>query len=299
MAPLNLILIGAGVMGCNYLRAAKARGIEISGIIDTDLEKARRAAAEYGCRVMTSAAPPPDAAVIAVPTAAHGATALPLLPAGVHCLVEKPLAGAESECRALIDAAASNRRILQVGHVERFNPAAEALLARKIDPALITALKARRMGPASARVTDLSVVTDLMVHDLDLILALKQTAVGKVEARGSADHAEAILTFDDGAIATLTASRVGSARIRDLDVMAAGETYHLDYLAKSLLIAPGATQDDADVGTVTYAGDALGAQLAHFVACVQGHDRPRVDGGNALDVLRLAWRIEAALGSAA
>jgi len=293
--PLKLGLIGAGVMGRNYLRAAKAANIPISFVSDTSAEAAHTAALEFGCPV--NAHPQPadmDAAIIAVPTAFHAATAAPLLRAGVHCLVEKPFVASETEGRALIDASAMAKVILQVGHIERFNPAAEALFAHAIDPAAITSLTAQRMGPASARVTDISVVSDLMVHDLDIVLALKGLPVVGVEANGTQDHAEARLTFSDGTKATLIASRASPTRVRTLDITTAAGTTQLDYIGKSLSTGAGSAQN-----TKTYTGDALGSEVQHFIACIENKTPPRVGGATALAVMALAWRIEAALGSAA
>ena len=294
---MRLAIIGAGVMGRNYLRAAKAAGISIAFIADNNPEAAAAAAQEYGCAVKTHPqAADMDAAVIAVPTAFHAAVALPLLKTGIPCLVEKPFVATPAEGRALIDAATTAGVVLQVGHIERFNPGMEALAVSAIDPARITGLAARRMGPASARVTDISVVSDLMVHDLDIVLALKPLPVVTVEAHGNADHAEAKLTFTDGTVATLTASRVSANRVRTLDVTvgdatAGGQTYHLDYIAKSLLTAGPWAQN-----TSVHGGDALGAELAHFISCIKNKTTPRVTGDAALAAMTLVWRIEAALG---
>ncbi len=285
--PVRLAIIGAGVMGRNHLRVAKLMGIEIAGIADVNTQQARDIAGEFGVDVLTNLHDL-DAAVIAVPTAVHGIMAFPLLQDGVHCLVEKPFASNESECRRLIEAAAIGGAVLQVGHIERFNPAMEALAGHAINPAHMTALTARRMGPASARITDVSVVADLMVHDLDAILALKPVAVTGVEANGGRDHAEAKLTFADGAVATLTASRTSSERIRDLAIDTVHGRYHLDYLTRSLT----ARGQPAEV----FAGDALGAQLKHFMGSIAAKSLPRVTGEAALEVMKLAWRIEAALG---
>ncbi len=287
MGPdLRLAIVGAGVMGRNYLRAARTAVFPVSGIFDIDTARAQSAAGEYGCAVLNDLSNI-DAAVIAVPTAAHAGTALPLLQKGVHCLIEKPFAATEAECRQLMDTAAIARAVLQVGHIERFNPAIEQLLEREIAPEDIKALTARRMGPASARVTDVSVVVDLMVHDLDIVLALKRAPVTRVSASGSRDHAEAILTFSDGAVATLTASRTASERVRDLSVVTGDGEHRVDYIAKSYA--------GAHEMPVVYAGDALGAELAHFIGCIHGKLRPRVDGEAGLAALKLAWRIEAAL----
>lgn len=291
---MRLAILGAGVMGRNYLRAAKAAGISVAFIADNNPDAATAAAQEFGCAAKTDPQiTDMDAAVIAVPTAFHASVALPLLKAGIPCLVEKPFVATEMEGRALIDAAATAGVVLQVGHIERFNPAVEALAACAIDPARITALTARRMGPASARVTDISVVSDLMVHDLDIVLALKPVPVVKVEATGTADHAEAKLTFSDGAVATLIASRVSPDRVRTLHVAAGDWKYHLDYIAKSLLTAGPSAQN-----TGIHTGDALGAELAHFISCIKDKTAPRVTGDTALAVMTLAWRIEAALGIA-
>lgn len=285
----KIALIGTGIMGRNHLRAAQAAGIPIAGILDSNPAQAEAAAAAYACPVLTSL-DGIDAAIIAVPTAAHITTALPLLQRGVHCLVEKPFAASEPECQALIEAAAVNRAVLQIGHVERFNPAITALFARDIKGGDITSLTARRMGPASARVTDISVVTDLMVHDLDIVLALKPMAVTQVSAEGSRDHTEATLTFADGATASLTASRTWPERVRDLDVRSGQSATTVDYIAKTV---------SANEITETYSGDALGAQLAHFIACIQNKRLPKVTGETALNVMKVAWRIEAALAKAA
>ncbi len=290
---MKLAIIGAGVMGRNYLRAAKAAGIPIAFITDANRDAAEAAGAEYGCAVnLDPQAADMDAAVVAVPTAFHAAVALPLLKAGVSCLVEKPFVAREDEGRAVIDAAAKANVVLQVGHIERFNPGMEALAACAVDPAAITSLTARRMGPASARVTDITVVLDLMVHDLDIVLALKPLPVVKVTATGTADHAVAHLTFSDGATASLTASRTSPDRIRTLDVATGASHYHLDYIAKSLLIGDASAHNAAKAFT----GDALGAELAHFVACIKNRNTPRVTGDTALAVMTVAWQIEAALG---
>lgn len=287
-APIKLAIIGTGMMGRNYLRAAKAAGIAVAFITDVNQKAAAAAASEFGCAVNSNPRPGDmDAAVIAVPTAAHAAIAMPLLSGGVHCLVEKPFVANADEGRALIAAAKTANAVLQVGHIERFNPAVEALAAQAIDPNAITTITARRMGPASARVTDISVVLDLMVHDLDIVLALKPVPVTNIEATGTRDHAEAKLTFSDGAVAVLTASRTWPERVRTLDVTAGAKAFRLDYIAKSLAVNAAAPE--------AYTGDALGGELRHFITCIENKTPPRVSGETAMSVMALAWKIEAAL----
>jgi UDP-N-acetylglucosamine 3-dehydrogenase len=283
---LKLAVIGAGIMGRNHLRAAQNAGIPIAGIYDSDITRAQAASHDFGCPVLETLNGI-EAAIIVVPTAAHFPTALPLLKKGVHCLVEKPYAATEDECRQLIEAAAVNRAVLQVGHIERFNPAIQALLARR--PSGITQMAARRAGPASARVTDVSVVLDLMVHDLDVILALNPQAVTQVTATGTRDDATAQLAFADGSTASVMASRVAQERLRDLSVTTRDQRFKVDYIAKSV------AQDEAAAETFT--GDALGTQMRDFIDSIATQRLPRVTGESALAVMKLAWRIEAALGA--
>lgn len=286
---MKLAVVGAGVMGRNYLRAAKAANIPIAAVIDTDMARAQEAGAEYGLPAKNAIDPDIDAAVVVVPTAAHVSVAAPLLARGIPCLVEKPFAGSAAECRTLIDAAGKSGAVLQVGHIERFNPAAEALFAHKFDPAAISAITTKRMGPASARVTDISVVSDLMVHDLDIVLTLKPAAVTHVTASGTQDNATATLHFADGATATLTASRVSPERIRELIVTTPDTVVRMDYIAKTLETPRGAPAQ-------TFAGDALAAELRDFIGAITHKTTPRVTGETALNVMTVAWRIEAALG---
>jgi len=187
----------------------------------------------------------------------------------------------------MIEAAAIAGAVLQIGHIERFNPAIETLMAQNLESGAITHLSARRASPASARVTDISVVLDLMVHDLDIILALKRKPVTGIDVSGGRDHCVATLAFSDGAIATVLASRVAAERVRDLELETARGTFQLDYIAKSL------TRDGQNVDV--FVSDALATQTRDFIACIQKKRLPRVTGETALEVMKLAWRIEAAL----
>jgi predicted dehydrogenase len=298
--PIRLAIVGAGVMGKRHLATAKAvAGIELTAVVETDAACGEAAKAMAACPIVADAASligKIDAAIIAVPTAAHITTAIPLLRAGIACLVEKPLAGSEAECRALIAAAAEGRAILQVGHIERFNPAFETLMHAALAPASIRAIAARRMSVASARVLDIDVVTDLMVHDIDGVLALKKTPVARVDAHGNDDHAVALLTFADGATATLTASRITATRIRDLDVATPDAFFHLDYAARTL--SRSHRRDNGQIESTALAvtaTDALTAQLEDFIAAVRGQTSPRVGGEDGLATMILCAQIRAAL----
>ena len=301
-SPLKLAVVGAGVMGRHHLIAAKnCSDVTLMAVVDAVHAHARTAAAEFGGAAAAGVGAligSVDAAVIAAPTATHGLLAIPLLNAGIHCLVEKPLAGSEDECRALI-AAAKDRAILQVGHIERFNPAVETLFASGLTPKSVRKVTARRMNPGSARVKDIDVVLDLMVHDLDIIIALKHgIPVTNVTARGDGNEAVATLIFADGSAATVTASRITATRVRDLEVTLDDGFVRLDYLTRDVRThrqGPGESDGPMKERTAVSDGDAIKRQLTAFVACARTRQRPRVSGEDALAVMILAWRIQAAL----
>ncbi len=298
--PVRLAVIGAGVMGKRHLAATtRVAGVELVGVVDTDPSQARAAAKIVNCPVVADAASligKIDAAIIAVPTAGHVPCATPLLRAGIACLIEKPMAGSEAECRALIAAATEGGAVLQVGHIERFNPAIETLVHAALPPASIRALAARRMSAASARVLDIDVVTDLMVHDIDVVLAFKKTPVAHVSAKGNDDHAVALVSFTDGSTATLTASRVTATRIRDLDLVTPDEFYHLDYSTRTLSRSRRRDGGQIDADDLAVTGtDALSAQLEDFLRCVRGEHTPRVSGADALACMILTAQIRAAI----
>lgn len=293
--PLKLALIGAGAMGANYVRAVQSlTDVRIVAVVDHKVERANQVGAVIGARAAASLAyaGDVDAAIVAVPSADHRAVAEPLLARGVPCLVEKPLALTPEDCRALMDAAARGNACLQVGHVERFNAAVLAFLALESPVAAIRSLAARRMNAGSARVTDIDVVMDLMVHDIDVVLAIKRAPVMVVSAVGTKDHAVATLTFADGATATLTASRMTEGRTRDLAVeMADGAVYGIDFIERALV---------KDGAALPVSGDAnnLGRQMTSFAHAIRTGTCPPVSGADALAALEIVWRVQRALGLA-
>lgn len=292
-APLKLALIGAGAMGANYVKAVQAlTDVKIVTLVDKDVERANQVGAVIGARAAASLAYAGeiDAALVVVPSADHRAVAEPLLARGLACLVEKPFALTEDDCRALMRAAAASGACLQIGHVERFNAAVQALLALKPAPSDMRVLTARRMNSGSARVTDIDVVLDLMVHDLDVVMALKGVPVTDIRALGSKDHAVATLTFSDGATAHLTASRITEGRTRDLAVeMKDGAVYGVDFIQRTL------TRDGV---SLPVAGDAnnLGRQMMSFANSIRNSVPPAVSGAEALSVMQVVWRVQKALG---
>ncbi len=294
-APLKFALIGAGAMGANYVKAVQTlTGVKIAAVVDKDVARANQVGAAIGARAAASLAYAGeiDAALVVVPSADHRAVGEPLLARGIPCLVEKPFALREEDCRALMSAAEKSGAVLQVGHVERFNAAVQAFLTLNPGSADMRTLTARRMNSGSARVTDIDVVLDLMVHDLDVVMALKGLPVTDIRAVGTKDHAVAILTFSDGAAAHLTASRITEGRTRDLAVeMKDGAVYGVDFIQRTL------TRDGA---ALPVAGDAnnLGRQMISFAHAIRHGAPPAVSGAEALSVMQVVWRVQKALGLA-
>ena len=310
-------------MGSNHLRIyAGLKGVELVGLVDGDPARARQAALHHGCRVFASPeemAQEIDAASIAVPSSLHADIAGPLLEQGVHCLVEKPLATSEADCDALIRAAESRSAVLLVGHVERFNPVVRQLGAI-LEGNVVHAVDVRRMSALSARITDVDVVADLMIHDIDVVLSLLGTDVTDVFAQGvrsvggsAHDYVTATLRFASGSMATLTASRITHNKIRELNVTADLGFITASYLTQELLIHSQARTSgfNADASGSSYVLDLaiervlirpeepLDVEIRHFIDAVQNGTPPLVSGQDAVNAMRFVWEIQRLLASQA
>jgi predicted dehydrogenase len=233
------------------------------------------------------------------------------LQAGIHTLIEKPIAANITEAESLVNAAAESNCILQVGHIERFNPAFQEL-SKVLKTEELLALEAHRMSPYSDRANDVSVVLDLMIHDIDLLLEVVPAPVVRLTASGSRaansgnlDYVTATLGFSNGIVATLTASKVTHRKIRRLAAHCKNSLTEADFLNNEILIHRQTTANyRTDYGQVLYRQDGLiekvytsnieplHAELEHFVNCVRGGNKPSVGGEQALKALRLASLIE-------
>ncbi|NEP42007.1 MAG: Gfo/Idh/MocA family oxidoreductase, partial [Okeania sp. SIO2H7] len=241
----------------------------------------------------------------------HYAVGMTCLEAGVHVLMEKPIAASIAEAEFLVNTAAEANRILQVGHIERFNPAFQEL-TKVLKTEDLLALEAHRMSPYSHRANDVSVVLDLMIHDIDLLLDLVASPVVKLTASGSSvsssgnlDYVTATLGFANGIVATLTASKVTHKKLRSIVAHCKNSLTEADFLNNEILIHRQTTADYVtDYGQVLYRQDGLiekvytsnieplHAELEHFIHCVGGGNQPSVGGEQALKALRLASLIE-------
>jgi len=290
------------------------KDVEFIGISDVNVELGLDTASKYRVKFFEhyqDMLAHVDAVCVAVPTRLHHSVGMACLQAGVHTLIEKPIAASILEAESLVNAAAESHCILQVGHIERFNPAFLEL-SKILTTEELLAIEAHRMSPYSQRANDVSVVLDLMIHDIDLLLELVGTPVVKLTASGSRasgsgylDYVTATLGFASGIVATLTASKVTHRKIRRIVAHCKSSLTEADFLNNEILIHRQTTANcTADYGQVLYRQDGLiekvytsnieplHAELEHFVYCVRGGDQPSVGGEQALKALRLASLIE-------
>jgi predicted dehydrogenase len=327
-APLRVAVVGVGGFGRHHARIygeLRDEGVRLVGLVDVDPAKPRELATRLGVPVASRVEDLPervDAVSVAVPTRAHRAVAEPLLLRGVHCLVEKPIAPTAAEGEALVAAAERGGALLQVGHVERFNPVMAAIERLGVRPVFV---EAHRLAPFTFRSADVGVVMDLMIHDLDLLLHLVGGAEepASVEAVGvpllseHEDIANARISFASGCVANVTASRVSFARMRKVRVFSRDAYVSLDYDKKQALLvrkspaldaaalrrAAGAGGDLASLAGTSFGdllttetlpiddGEPLKDELRAFVSAVRRGERPRVSGAEGLRALRLAERV--------
>jgi predicted dehydrogenase len=304
-------------MGQHHTRVlSMLKDVELVGVSDIDIERGLDTASKYRIRFFEDyqdLLKHVDAVCIAVPTRLHHSVGMTCLQAGVHVLIEKPIAASIAEAESLVNAAAESQTILQVGHIERFNPAFQELRA-VLKAEEILALEAHRMSPYSQRANDVSVVLDLMIHDIDLVLELAGAPIERLTASGSRtvdsgylDYVTATLGFSNGIVATVTASKVTHRKIRRIAAHCRNSLTEADFLNNEILIHRQTTANClAEHGQVLYRQDGLiekvytsnieplHAELEHFVNCVRGGEPPSVGGEQALRALRLASLIEQA-----
>ena len=317
MNPVRVGVIGIGNMGWHHARVLSLlRDEELVGVADPDAQRGRLAVEQFGCRWFPDYGPllsEVEAVCIAVPTLLHHRVGMACLQAGLHVLIEKPIAATQEEASALIQAAEASARQLQVGHIERFNPAFREL-RKVVANEEVVVLEARRHSPHADRANDVSVVLDLMIHDIDLVLELAQApvvrlaAAGGRSAEGPIDYVNATLGFENGVVASLTASKMAHRKIRSLSAHCRASLVETDFLNRSLHIHRRAHEwVSADHGELLYRNDGfieevsttsiepLYAELEHFLQCVRGRETPAVDGQQASRALLLANLIERAV----
>ena len=321
---IKVAVIGAGMMGKNHMKTYKSlNGVELVGVYDIFPEAAKAAAETFGIRAFSSmeeVAENVEAVSVVTTSVTHADVGEFFLNKGIHCMMEKPLACTEEECQRLISAAAKNNVVLLVGHIERFNPAVEQMGKLLSDTSKIRSLTAQRMSAASGRITDVDLSMDLMIHDVEVIQSLVKSPVVNIQAASvktkespmGKDYITALLEFENGATANITASRITQARVRSLTVTTDTNYIDMDFINQSINVhsqgrMPYVNPENIPEwmnyglkGSVEQlfipTNQPLSAELNHFLSCVRGEATPRISGQNALDALRVIWKIQEKLG---
>ena len=299
MHKIRVAVIGAGVFGRHHLRVlSQSLNATLVGVVDAEGERAAQAAAEHNCLTFATLGELQgnvDAAIVAVPTSLHADVGCELLEAGIDVLVEKPIASDLASARRLVNAARENERILQVGHLERFNPAVAALKKITNIPLFF---EVHRMSLFSPRSLDVDVVLDLMIHDLDIVLDLAGALPEEIRAAGisilsdKVDIANVRLAFPGGCIANLTASRVSTERVRKLRLFQPHQYISLDYQKQEAVAFT--VSDNQQIGFQPLAvvkEEPLKLEIESFLQAVAERTRPLVTGEEGLRALEAALAI--------
>jgi predicted dehydrogenase len=332
MKTLRTGVVGVGHMGLNHARVySEITGSELTAVFDANTEAANAVAKRFKCRAAASLqefAELVDAATICTPTVTHHQIGMGLLDKGLHLLVEKPIAATPAEARELSERAAANGCVLQVGHIERFNPILHALEGQLKNPRF---LEVTRLSPYPNRSTDIGVVLDLMIHDIEIILHLVRSPLESIDAVGISvlgqgeDIANVRFRFKNGCVANVTASRISQERVRKIRVFQENAYLSLDYKNQSGYLLRLARADEREssgigklIGLATDSkivtdfsghrivrepvevekGEPLRIELESFLQCAREGLKPKVTGLAAADALDIALEITKRINTA-
>jgi len=298
MDKVRVGIIGVGYLGMQHARILSyLEEAELKGVADIDLKKAMQIGNRHGvgyCQNYEDMLDEIDAAIVATPTSEHFSISVNLLRRGKSVLVEKPITEKVEQAEQLVEEAKKNGLILQVGHLERFNPAVEAVENMIREPRFI---EVQRLGSFSARSLDIDVVLDLMIHDLDIIMAMIKDEVNVIRASGihvlseKIDIANARLEFKSGCVATLTASRVHQGKVRKLRIFEPTVYYSVDYIDQEVKVFP-LDGRQTDIKTLRIQKEEpLKKELSNFLDCIRLGKTSKVSGEEGLRALRLAYSV--------
>jgi len=298
MEKVKIGIIGVGYLGMQHARILSyLEEAELKGVADINFKKAVEIGNRHGVNYYQNyneMLDEVDAVIVATPTSEHYSISMHLLRQGKSVLVEKPITETVEQGEKLVALAQKNGVILQVGHLERFNPAVEALEDLISEPKFI---EVQRLGSFSARSLDIDVVLDLMIHDLDIILSLIKDEVKVIRSSGihvlseKIDIANARLEFKSGCIATLTASRVHQGKVRKLRVFEPTSYYSIDYIDQEVKIFP-LDSRQGDIKTLKIKKEEpLKRELNSFLSSVREGKMRKVSGEEALKALKLAYSV--------
>jgi predicted dehydrogenase len=311
---ITVAVVGAGVFGRNHARVYRnlekqGEPVRLAGIVDTNPERADALAREFDCRAFGSVEQliathnEVQAASVVVPTVHHLTAARTLMESGIDVLIEKPLAPSLADADEIIRLSRSLKRIVQVGHLERFNPAVRATVPIVTQPMFF---EVHRLSMFSPRSLDVDVVLDLMIHDLDIVLSFTKSPVKEIRAVGlpilsvKVDIANVRLEFESGCVANLTASRVSTEQVRKLRFFQPGQYISLDYSRQDVLVfqvggeAPGQPSANPQIKInkpEVHAEEPLQAELKSFLQCVRQQSKPLVSAEDGREALKLALNI--------
>jgi len=297
-------VIGAGKIGTFHTRTlSKMPEVELIGVSDVDMLRAQTLAWNYNAVAYNNYEdlfPQVDALVVAVPTEHHAEIAVKAMNRGIHCLVEKPIADSIYNARKIMEAAEKNGVVMQVGHVERFNPAVVEAVKHIKNPMYINM---ERMGPYDPRVSSIGVTLDLMIHDLDILLSIVNSPIDSIESIGASvlskhdDISQSRVKFKNGVIADLTASRITFERLRRMRIYQDGEYISVDYISSRIKIYrkkndPPKTLKDIDIiNPKIEKKEPIKEELYHMIDCIKNSKNPIPSGEKGLNALKLALEI--------
>jgi len=302
---LKVAVVGVGHLGKWHAdKYAAAADCELLAVVDTNIENARDIAQKHGADAYSDyrdIIPLVDAISLVVPTSLHYKIAREFLEAGIHCLIEKPITESIAEAETLIELARSNKLVLQVGHIERFNSVMIGIVERLDKPRF---LESTRLAPFTTRATDVSVILDLMIHDIDIILDLISSPVRKISASGisvlseTIDIANARIEFENNCVANVTASRISRKRERKLRIFQKNTYLSADLQDKLLAVNRKSELDNEDgYKDIRHEefrfedNDALNLEVLDFINAIKTGGRPKVDGEDGKRALETAIAI--------
>lgn len=298
MSKIKVAVIGVGHMGREHARVySTLEEAELTGVYDIDQTIGRRVAQQHNCQLFNTldqALEAAEAVTISTPTVSHFEIASKFLDRGKHVLLEKPMTSTTEEATQLVNLAKAKGSILQVGHIERFNPVLRALEDRLTHPRFI---EAHRLSPYPGRSTDIGVVMDLMIHDLEIILHLVKAPIASVDAVGVAvlskgeDIANARLRFEDGCVANITTSRISPEKMRKIRVFQDDAYLSLDYQKQEGEIYRKSGSTITRDAIPVMREEPLKNELQSFINCVATSTSPVVTGAHASKALKVAAEI--------
>ena len=298
MDKVKVGIIGVGYLGTQHARILSyLEEAELKGVADIDFKKAMQIGNRHGVQYYENfedMLDEIDAGIVATPTSEHFSVSMELLNKGKSVLVEKPITETIEQADKLVAFAKKNGAILQVGHLERFNPAVEAIEDMITEPRFI---EVQRLGSFSARSLDIDVVLDLMIHDLDIIMSLIKDEVKVIKSSGihvlsdKIDIANARLEFGSGCVATLTASRVHQGKVRKLRIFEPTSYYSIDYIDQEVKAFP-LNGRQTDIKTLKIKKEEpLKKELQNFFRCIRDGIERKVSGEEGLRALKLAYSV--------